>query len=56
MTPPTTKVRTTLMLPSGLVKEAKHFAIDHERDLQDVVADAIRQYLAAQAARKKGAA
>lgn len=46
------KVRTTLMLPGPLVKQAKHLAVDVERDLQDIVADALAEYLMRQ---KKGA-
>lgn len=40
------KVRTTLMLDAALVKETKHYAIDVDRDMQDVVAEALRLYLA----------
>lgn len=39
------KVRTTLMLPAPLVKRAKYYAIAVERDLQEVVADALEDYL-----------
>jgi len=39
------KIKVTLRLPSVLVKQAKHFAIDADRDLQDVVALALQQFL-----------
>lgn len=40
------KVKVTLNLPAALVLEAKHYALDHSADLQDVVADALRAHLA----------
>jgi hypothetical protein len=40
------KVKVTLNLPRALVKQAKHRAVDDERDLQDVVAEALRALLA----------
>lgn len=39
-------VKVTLRLPRDLVKRAKHHAVDHDRDLQDVVAEALRAFLA----------
>jgi hypothetical protein len=39
------KVKVTLNLPAALVKQAKHYAVDAEQDLQDVVADALRAHL-----------
>jgi hypothetical protein len=39
------KAKVTLNLPKSLVKQAKHRAVDEERDLQDLVADALRAYL-----------
>ena len=39
------RVKVTLNLPTALVRRAKHFAIDHDEDLQDVVTEALRQYL-----------
>lgn len=40
------RVKVTLRLPDALVKQAKHYAVDHDADLQDVVADALRLLLA----------
>ena len=37
--------KVTLNLPTDLVRRAKHHAIDHDTDLQDVVAAALRAYL-----------
>jgi len=37
-------------LPRALVKQAKHYAVDVERDFQDIVADALAAYLS----RKEG--
>jgi hypothetical protein len=39
-------VKVTLRLPEFLVKQAKHYAIDHDEDLQDVVTDALGLFLA----------
>jgi hypothetical protein len=43
--PDTERVKVTLNLPVALVRRAKHFAIDHDEDLQDVVTEALKQYL-----------
>jgi hypothetical protein len=40
------KAKVTLNLPADLVRQAKHYGIDHDRDLQDMVTDALRAYLA----------
>jgi len=40
------RVKVTLKLPGSLVKDAKHYAIDHDADLQDIVAEALRALLA----------
>ncbi len=45
------RVKVTLKLPTGLVKQAKHYGIDHGVDLQDLVADALRAFLARKGAR-----
>ena len=39
------KVKVTLNLPKSLVKQAKHRALDEERDLQDLVMEALRAFL-----------
>lgn len=39
-------VKVTLRLPGPLVKQAKHYAVDADLDLQDVVAQALRAFLA----------
>lgn len=44
--PRDTLVKTTLRLPADLMKAAKHFAIEQDKDLQDIVADALRAHLA----------
>jgi hypothetical protein len=37
--------KVTLGLPEELLKRAKHAAVDEDRDLQDIVADALTAYL-----------
>jgi hypothetical protein len=44
-------VKVTLRLPAALVKRSKHFAVDAELDLQEVVAQALRQFLSRKGAR-----
>lgn len=39
-------VKVTFRLPAPLVRRAKHYAVDRDRDLQDVVAAALRAFLA----------
>jgi len=39
-------VKVTLKLPVALVKQAKHYAVDADQDLQEVVAEALRVFLA----------
>jgi hypothetical protein len=43
--------KVTMNLPVSLVKQAKHYAVDADLDLQAVVAEALRVFLA----RKAGA-
>jgi hypothetical protein len=38
--------KVTIRLPEGLVKQAKHYAVDHDVDLQDVIAEGLRLVLA----------
>ena len=38
--------KTSLRLPTDLLKAAKHRAVDLDMDLQDLVALALQQYLA----------
>ena len=45
----TEMVKTTLRLPKKLFQEAKIRAVMEERNLQDIVADALKSYL-----KKKG--
>jgi gluconate kinase len=46
---PDEMVKTTIRLPKSLLKVAKHIAVDMDCDLQDVVAEAIRQLAAKKA-------
>jgi len=39
------KIKVTLGLDPALVKAAKHYAVDTDQDLQDVVAAALIAYL-----------
>jgi len=41
-----TRVKVTFKLPVALVRQAKHYAVDADQDLQDVVAEALRAFLA----------
>ena len=43
--------KTTLRLPSALMKAAKHYSVDADVDLQDIVAEALRDYLAKRGAK-----
>lgn len=43
--------KVTFRLPDRLVKRAKHYAIDANLDLQDVVREALEQFLARKGAR-----
>jgi hypothetical protein len=38
--------KVTVRLPAGLVKRAQHYTIDAEQDLQDVIREALEQFLA----------
>ncbi len=39
------RAKVTIRLPKPLVKRAKHYAVDQDQDLQDVVAEALRLLL-----------
>jgi len=39
------QIKVTFRLPAPLVKRAKHFAVDHNMDLQDVVGQALAAFL-----------
>jgi predicted transcriptional regulator len=43
--------KVTVRLPAGLVKRAQHYSIDAEQDLQDVIREALEQFLARKGAR-----
>ena len=43
--------KTTLRLPAALMKRAKHWSVDADVDLQDIVAEALRDYLAKRGAK-----
>ena len=45
MAKPVEQIKVTFRLPAPLVKRAKHFAVDHDMDLQDVVAQALEAFL-----------
>jgi hypothetical protein len=40
------KVKVTIRLPKDLLRKAKHYAIDQDADVQDVVAEALAAFLA----------
>jgi hypothetical protein len=40
------KVKLTIRLPRELLRRTKHYAIDHDADVQDVVAEALTAFLA----------
>ncbi len=39
------RVRTTLNLPAALVRQVKHWCVDHDADFQDCVAEGLRLFL-----------
>jgi excisionase family DNA binding protein len=45
------QAKVTFRLPERLVKRAKHYAIDADQDLQDVIREALEQFLARKGAR-----
>ena len=40
------RAKVTIRLSEALVKRAKHYAVDHDVDLQDVIAEALQAFLA----------
>jgi predicted DNA binding CopG/RHH family protein len=49
-----TSSRVTMRLPAELVKQAKHYAVDHDADFQDVVAEALALFLKTKAQGRGG--
>jgi hypothetical protein len=45
MAKPVEQIKVTFRLPAPLVKRAKHYAVDHDMDLQDVVGQALEAFL-----------
>jgi len=43
--------KVTVRLPVALVKRAQHYTIDAEQDLQDVIREALEQFLSRKGAR-----
>jgi predicted DNA binding CopG/RHH family protein len=41
-----TRTKVTIRLPVALVKRAKHYAVDQDTNLQDVIAEALQAFLA----------
>ena len=39
------QIKVTFRLPTRLVRRAKHYAVDHDMDLQDVVRQALEVFL-----------
>ncbi len=40
------RAKVTIRLPRELLRRTKHYAIDHDADVQDVVAEALTAFLA----------
>ena len=40
------RAKVTIRLPEALVRRAKHYAVDHAVNLQDVIAEALQAFLA----------
>ena len=38
--------KTTVSLPKDLYRQLQHAKVDEERDIQDIVTDALRRYFA----------
>ncbi len=45
MTNPVEHIKVTFRLPPPLLRRAKHFAVDHDMNLQDVVGKALEAFL-----------
>jgi len=45
MVKPVEQIKVTFRLPAPLVKRVKHFAVDHDMNLQDVVGQALEAFL-----------
>ena len=39
------KIKTTWLLPRDLIKEAKHYGLDHDTNLTAVIIDALTDFL-----------
>jgi hypothetical protein len=42
---PVEMTKTSLRLPTELLRRAKHYGVDHDIDLQDLVAQALEAFL-----------
>ena len=45
MAKPIEQIKVTFRLAAPLVRRAKHFAVDHDMNLQDVVGQALEAFL-----------
>jgi hypothetical protein len=42
---PSERRQATVYFPLGLLRRAKHYGIDYDRELSDIVTEAVREYL-----------